>query len=107
MEEATLIEAYEFHSPINMEGSWGSRPVAKRAKSTMHLYYYKDNTGFIEWEVPHYGLYENIGLVFAISPEGKRTLEDYDGVMTLPDEAMDLLEKHGVDCAEMRRSMAA
>lgn len=101
-----LIDTHTFHSPINQEGSWGQRPLAKRAKSVMRLYYYKDQHAFIEWEVPALDLVEHIGLVFEFDRAGKRTLVDYDGVFTLPDQAMDLLEKHGVDCAQMRKSMA-
>jgi hypothetical protein len=37
---------------------------------------------------------------------GNRTLTEYDGVMTLPEEAMDLLERNGVDVREMRRIMS-
>jgi hypothetical protein len=103
------IDTHEFYSPINLEGSWGARNLSENARSTMDLYLHKDNTGYIEWVV-HLGeddeMVEGIGLVFEIDPKGKRTLTDYDGVMTLPDEAMDLLERHGVDCAEMRESLA-
>lgn len=107
MEAATTVDRMEFHSPINLDSSFGCRPVAKRAKSVMELFFYKDNTGFIEWEVPHYDLFETIGLVFEIDTKGKRTLAEYDGVFAIPDQAMDLLERNGVDCADMRKSMAA
>lgn len=105
MTEAKLIERYEFKSPINMEGSWGQRPVADETGSVMELYYYPNGQGFIEWEIPEFELFENIGLTFEFDPEGKRTLVDYDGVMTIPDQALDLLEKHGVNVTEMRRTM--
>ena len=72
MDKATSIEKFEFHSPINREGSWGERSIAKKAKSVMELFFNKDNTGFIEWEVPHYGLYEDIGLTFEIGIGGGR-----------------------------------
>src|SRR5262245_26635279 len=101
------IDVMEFKSPINLEGSWGQRNIAKRATSTMALYLNKDATGSIEWDVPSLDIVEHIGLTFEIDPKGKRTLTDYDGVMTLPDQAMDLLERNGIDCAEMRNSMAA
>ena len=104
--EATSIGKMEFMSPINQEGSWRQRNLAKRTKSIMELYFYKDNSGFIEWDIPKLDMTEHIGLVFEITPEGKRVLTDYDGVFSLPDQAMDLLEKHGVDCAEMRKNLA-
>ena len=97
---------HEFMSPINLEGSWGIRNIAKEAKSVMELTFHPDGSASIEWEVPDLDLYENIGLTFEFDVAGKRTLTDYDGVMTLPTQAMDLLEQHGVDCAEMRKSLA-
>jgi hypothetical protein len=101
------IDTLEFSSPINLEGSWGQRNLSECTKSVMELYFYTDAAqGFIEWEVPDLDLFEHIGLWFEIDRHGKRTLTDYDGVFSLPDQAMDLLEKHGVDCAEMRKSLA-
>jgi len=100
------IDRLTFHSPINSEGSWGSRNLAKRAKSTMDLFMHKDGSASIEWCCDALNLVEHIGLVFEFDAKGKRTLTDYDGVMTLPKQAMDLLEKHGIDCAEMRKSLA-
>jgi hypothetical protein len=38
---------------------------------------------------------------------GKRTLVDYGGAGDLPTEAMDLLERNGIDCAETPRSPTA
>ncbi|MCC6887757.1 MAG: hypothetical protein IT536_04405 [Hyphomicrobiales bacterium] len=105
-QKETLIGNLEFMSPINQEGSWGERNLARRTKSTMDLYFYADNTGFIEWDIPKLGMTEHIGLVFEITPDGKRVLVDYDGVFSLPDQAMDLLETHGVDCTEMRATLA-
>jgi len=106
LDESKPVEVYKFKSPINLDSSFGCRPVAKRASSVMELYFYKDGTGGIEWTVPHYDLYEFIGLTFEYGVNGKRTLTEYDGVFAIPDQAMDLLERHGVDCAEMRKSMA-
>lgn len=98
----TLIEKYEFESPINLEGSWGGRNLSPKAKSIMELYFNSDDTGWIEWEVPELDLFEEIGLTFEIDIAGKRKLVDYDGVMSIPDQALDLLAKHGVDVSEMR-----
>lgn len=97
-----LIERYEFESPINLEGSWGQRQLADKAKSVMELYFNSDDTGWIEWEVPDLDLFEEIGLTFEIDVAGKRKLVDYDGVMSIPDQALDLLAKHGVDVSEVR-----
>lgn len=104
--ESTSIGKLEFMSPINMENSFTQWNVSKKTKSVMELYFNKDNSGFIEWEIPKLDMVEHIGLIFEIAPDGKRILTDYDGVFDLPDQAMDLLEKHGVDCAEMRKTLA-
>lgn len=106
MTTAQLVDTLEFESPIGMERSSGYSPVTDKAKSKMELYFNKDNTGYIEWEVDELDLYESIGLTFEFDVAGKRTLTDYDGVMTLPDQAMDLLEKNGVDVSEMRATLA-
>lgn len=107
MTELTKVDTLEFESPINLERSCGLQPVADKAKSVMELYLNKENAdiGFIEWSVPELDMFEGIGLTFETDDDGTRKLTDYDGVMTLPTQAMDLLEKNGVDCAEMRRSM--
>lgn len=107
-EQATSIGKLEFDSPINLERSCTPmlETLSDNTHSTMELFYYKDNTGFIEWDIPELEMTESIGLVFEITPDGKRILTEYDGVFCLPDQAMDLLEKHGVDCADMRKAMA-
>ena len=99
------VNVLKFKSPINLDGSFGCRPVAKRASSVMELFLYKDGSGCIEWTVPHYDLYECIGLTFEYDHKGKRTLVAYDGIFAIPGPAMDLLERNGVDCADMRKSM--
>lgn len=100
------IDTLEFTSPINLERSSGLTPIADAATSIMHLYLHTDATGRIEWAVDDLDLYEEIGLIFEIDPKGRRTLVDYDGVMTLPDQALDLLERNGIDVTEMRASLA-
>jgi len=97
----------EFESPINMENSFAAWNVAKKAKSIMELFFYKDSlSGFIEWDIPELDMTEGIGLGFEIDKDGKRKLVDYDGVFDLPKQAMDLLEQNGVDCSEMRETLA-
>ena len=100
-------DTLEFESPINLEGSWGERNLAKSTKSTMDLYLGKDPAhGYIEWDIPALDMTEGIGLVFERKDDGKLELVDYDGVMTLPEQAMDLLERNGFCCADMRKSLA-
>lgn len=83
-------------SPLKLEGSWGERDLGEH-ESTLELFFHKDNTGFIEWDIPSLDRFEHIGLWFDIDKDGKRSLSDYDGVMSLNDHAIDLLRKHGVE----------
>jgi hypothetical protein len=103
---ATSIGKLEFRSPINKENSFTQWNLSEDAASVMELFFNKDDTGFINWECEELELFEEIGLTFEFDTNGKRTLTDYDGIFELPEQAMDLLEKHGVDVTEMRKSMA-
>lgn len=107
IEKAKPIDTLKFKSPINLEGSWGERNLAKSATSTMALFLNKDDTGWIEWEIASLDRYEEIGLTFEFDANGKRTLVDYDGVFSLPKQAMDMLERNGIDVAEMRKSLSS
>lgn len=75
---------------MTLEGSWGSTPQGTHA-STMDLYVTDDGkSGFIEWDIPSMERTETIGLMF----EGKE-LTDYDGVMSIPLEAIEFLRQQG------------
>ena len=102
----TAIDTLKFTSPINLEGSWGERNLSESAQSSMALFLNKDDTGWIEWECEELDLTESIGLRFEFDSKGKRSLVDYDGVFSLPDQAMDLLERNGIDVSEMRKNLA-
>jgi hypothetical protein len=76
--------------PVAMitEGSWGSRSVGTHA-STMTLY--ADGPHYmIEWDIPRLETTEHIGLTFE-----HKTLIDYDGVFSLPRQAITLLRNAG------------
>lgn len=96
-----------FRSPINLENSFSSWNLAKRAKSIMRLYFDGADAsyGSIEWEIPSLDRLEEIGLRFGCNAKGQRTLVDYDGVFALPEQAMDLCARHGIDVTEMRKSL--
>ena len=95
----TLIESITHTTPINLEYSSGSISQGKHGW-TMDLHFENDNTGFIEWDIPSLDRTENIGLWFDIDKNGKRSLSDYDGVFSLPNEAAALLRKNGVEVGE-------
>jgi len=110
-QDTTLVDTHTFRSPISLERTSGTTPVTDDALSVMRLFFYKNGEGCIEWDVWTDGVakddeepdfFEEIGLWFEYDVKGKRTLTDYDGVFSIPDEALDLLEKHGVDVADMR-----
>jgi len=92
---AELIDTMVVKSPLKLEGSWGERDLGEH-ESTLELYYNKDDTGFIEWDIPNIG-FELIGLWFEFDRNGKRSLCEYDGVMSLNDHAIALLRKNGVE----------
>ena len=92
---ADLIDTMTVKSPLFLEGSWGERDIVTH-ESTLELYFNKDNTGFIEWDIPDVA-FEYIGLWFDIDKDGKRSLSEYDGVMSLNDHAIALLRKNGVE----------
>lgn len=91
---ADLIDTMTVKSPLFLEGSWGERDIGTH-ESTLELYFNKDNTGFIEWDIPDVA-FEYIGLWFDISRDGQRSLVEYDGVMSLNDHAIALLRKNNV-----------
>jgi len=84
-----------FKSSLIMEGSWGERSLGEH-ESVMALYVTEDKTrGFIEWDVPDLEELTEIGLWF--DQDGDEVLlTDYDGVMSLPAEAVKMLEDFGV-----------
>ena len=92
----TEIGSITFSAPLIEEGSWGERPVGEHA-STMRLYRtIHPRQMFIEWEIPDLDMEQHIGLWF----NDQNELIDYDGVMSLPKQAVKLLLQHGYTCPE-------
>jgi hypothetical protein len=83
-----------------LEGSWGESDQGKHAW-TMDLYEVEGDAGrgFIEWDIPSMERTEEIGLCYEMR-DGKRHLTDYDGVMSLPREAAELIESVGIVVAD-------
>lgn len=93
------IATKTFTTYIVSEGSWGARDRGKH-ESTMELYEGEDaGHGSIEWEIPAIDEYADIGLTYEMI-DGKRHLTDYDGVFSLPKEAIELLESAGIVVSE-------
>jgi len=74
---------------IVAESSFGVRELGKHA-SVMRLYAFDDGHYMIEWDIPTLDEVEHIGLWFR-----HKTLTDYDGVFSLPREAIAFLRKQG------------
>lgn len=84
-----------FKSSLIMEGSWGERSLGEH-ESVMALYVTEDGRrGFIEWDVPDLQELTEIGLWFEQDTD-EVVLTDYDGVFSLPAEAVKMLEDFGV-----------
>ena len=64
--------------------------------STMTLYAFDNDPDyyFIEWDIPKLEMAENIGIW---CEDGTKVLRDYDGVFSLPEQAIELLNKNGFD----------
>lgn len=75
------------------EGSFGANDIGAHC-STMELFIddASPKHGRIEWDIPSIGDTEQIGLYW----DEQRRLLDYDGVASLPREAIELLGKHGI-----------
>ena len=87
----------EFYSPINIEGSWGMQAVSSNMRSTMEFFNnHNRGVGEIEWIVydadGNDEFVEHIGIWYDIE---SRQITDYDGVFSLPLEAMQLLAYAG------------
>lgn len=90
-----LIASKTFKSSLIMEGSWGEQSLGEH-ESVMELYLTEDKTrGFIEWDVPELQELTEIGLRFEVYGD-EVVLTDYDGVFSLPYEAIKMLEEAGI-----------
>jgi len=99
------IATKTFKSSLIMEGSWGVQLLGEH-ESVMALYVTADGKrGFIEWDVPDLEELTEIGLWFdqddeAPDPSIHSVLTDYDGVMSLPKQAVEILEQVGIYVGE-------
>lgn len=100
-----LVKEIRFESSLILEGSWGEQSLG-RHESIMSLF--MDDAkerGSIEWEIPDFeDEITEIGLWFGQKwlQEGRAVpyLKDYDGVMSLPKQAVEILERAGVHVGE-------
>lgn len=89
------LDSITFEAELVVEGSWGSRPQGTH-ESTMTLWGTEDRYRFaIEWDIPALDTTEEIGIW---TEHG--VLTDYDGVFSLPEQAIALLRKNGITVPE-------
>jgi hypothetical protein len=90
------IASKTFTTELVLEGSWGVSDQGKH-ESTMDLHEVEGEAGrgFIDWDIPALERTEEIGLWYEMV-DGKRTLRDYDGVFSLPEQAIELLRTCGI-----------
>ena len=90
-----LVATNTFTTELITHGSWGSRDLGQH-ESTMELHISDDKVrGFIAWEIPTLEESEEIGL-WLEEKYNFLSLIDYDGTMSLPKEAIELLRANGV-----------
>jgi hypothetical protein len=90
------IATKTFTADLKMEGTWGEYSIGTHT-STMDLYMDDTKTrGCIEWDISHIEECLDIGLTFE-ERDGLRYLTDYDGTMSLPKEAVKMLNAAGIE----------
>lgn len=89
---ATKLAEKKFVSHIVSDNSFGRRELGKH-ESTMVLYATEQpGHAFIEWEIRALDMGEEINLWFDV----RRNLLEYDGVFSLPREAVALIRRAGL-----------
>ena len=92
MQKSTLVSRIEIPpTALVSHGSWGSTPIGT-APSTMELHKIQEGRYYIEWDIPDIQTTENIGIW--VDSDGELT--DYDGVFSLPAEAVKLLRDNNI-----------
>lgn len=86
-----------FTATVYEEGSWGASGQSPEGEHEMDLYAVESKPGqfMIEWSCAELDVYENIGIW---TEDNKLT--DYDGVMSLPRQAAELLREHGIEVSD-------
>ena len=92
----------QFDSKCYLEGSWGSQSIGLK-KCSLELWDNKKGDAMIEFVVgldheDGYEEVENIGIRY--DAETKRCL-DYDGVFSVPSQAIDMLNALGFDTTDI------
>jgi hypothetical protein len=89
------LRSKEFKAGVYSEGSWGASALSPEADHVMELHQTGVDRYMIEWTCDELDVYETIGIW---TEDNKLT--DYDGVMSLPKEAAELLREHGIEVSD-------
>lgn len=92
------IDKITFTSPINIDNGFTNIPQGEH-ESTMELFGDEIGRYRIEWMIEALNTVEYIG-VFCYDAD--KVVSDYDGVFELPEQAIQLLEKNGFNCEEVK-----
>ena len=91
--EITKVDEITFVAEIISETSFSATELGKH-ESTMSLYENGEDIYYIEWDIPKL---ETVELINLYCEEGTKCVYDYDGVFSLPVEALRLLHKNDFD----------
>ncbi len=97
------IDKITFKSPINIDNGFTNIPQGEH-ESTMELFSFNqwdciEPLISIEWDNPIDVVHINIE---HYNENGKDIVTGYDGVFELPEQAIQLLEKNGFDCEQVK-----
>jgi hypothetical protein len=106
MSNYTVIAKKTFTAQMVMEGSFGAYEVGAH-ESTMELLQFNDGSYSIEWDIPALDETYGIGLELEVITDLKSgtfhyLVTGYDGIMSLPSEAIQLLEENRFDCSQVK-----
>lgn len=95
------IDSYTFTTELVRESGYAVTALGEH-ESTMTLYFDKEDAGhgMIEWVIESLDEVEHIGLTFGRDDQGNLKLLDYDGVFSIPEEAIQLLRKNNITVDE-------
>lgn len=99
----TTIDKITFKSPINVDNGYVNIPQGEH-ESTMELLSFDQGDCIepliqIEWDNPVDVVHMNIEYY---NEKGNNIVTGYDGVFELPKQAIQLLEKNGFNCEEVK-----
>lgn len=87
----------EFTAKLHLEGSWGGRKLGEHV-CKFEVFKHSDNHLEIECI---YGPEGEIGVEhIGITVDNNKTVTDYDGVFSVPNEAVEMLESLGYTCPD-------